>query len=212
MRSASTFPASSTPISRLTAGAGAIRSTADRSSWQESRLHSPPSARIRIPESFSPPRTAASRRPTRCRRRSLRSGFSLHARQHGLRNMRGKLRGAGLHRLDPRVQLRDAIGDQRPRPLQCWLLQHSDRCARDGELRRRRSAGHAVHRFARGLRPETLENSEFKSFDQGRDGSPFLAAVTLDPGPQSSSVPEPATWPLGLVALLAVPLARRRQP
>jgi len=58
---------------------------------------------------------------------------------------------------------------------------------------------------------ETLESIDFKSFGKGGDGSPFLAAVTLDPGgPGPSAVPEPAAWPLGLLALAAVPLVRRR--
>ncbi|HUA21826.1 MAG TPA: hypothetical protein VMB25_23940 [Bryobacteraceae bacterium] len=53
---------------------------------------------------------------------------------------------------------------------------------------------------------QTLETIYFQTFGQGYSGSPFLAAMTLDPAP----VPEPVTWPLGLAALLIVPLAHRR--
>lgn len=55
---------------------------------------------------------------------------------------------------------------------------------------------------------ETLESIVFESFGKGVGGAPFLAAVTLDPA--SNAVPEPVTWPLGLIALLAMPLAHRR--
>lgn len=56
---------------------------------------------------------------------------------------------------------------------------------------------------------EMLKSIEFVSYGQSLGGSPFLAAVTLDPGP-NGTVPEPTLWPLGLIALLAAPVARRR--
>ncbi|HTR39118.1 MAG TPA: hypothetical protein VMH80_24750 [Bryobacteraceae bacterium] len=56
---------------------------------------------------------------------------------------------------------------------------------------------------------ETLESIVFESFGQGVGGAPFLAAITLDPA--SNAVPEPVTWPLGLIALLAMPLVHRRR-
>ena len=54
---------------------------------------------------------------------------------------------------------------------------------------------------------QTLEAVYFRSYGQGYNGSPFLAAITLDP---VGAVPEPAAWPLALATLIALPLARRR--
>jgi hypothetical protein len=53
---------------------------------------------------------------------------------------------------------------------------------------------------------DTLQRIDFKGFGQGLAGSPFLAAAAVN---TSSPVPEPATWPLAAVALLATFLARR---
>jgi hypothetical protein len=57
---------------------------------------------------------------------------------------------------------------------------------------------------------DTLQRIDFKSFGQGWNGSPFLAGLTVDPAsPDTSAVPEPTLWPVGLIAIVLMSLARR---